>query len=109
MENGKGDLISRAALLKKASRVTETDEGGWERVLRAVPVEEIEAAEAVDAASVVHGQWIEHESSYDGELECAHCHARFDGEIWYMQMDYRGWPKFCPNCGAKMDEEETDD
>lgn len=41
------DLISRSELLAKSIRVTETDEGGWERVLRAVPVEEIEKAEAV--------------------------------------------------------------
>lgn len=42
------DLISRSALLSKAIRVTEADEGGWERTLRAVPVEDIEAAEAVN-------------------------------------------------------------
>lgn len=42
------DLISRSALLSKAIRVTETDEGGWERTLRAVPVEDIEVAEAVN-------------------------------------------------------------
>ena len=41
------DLIGRSELLKKAIRVSEFDEGGWERILRAVPVEEIEAAEAV--------------------------------------------------------------
>lgn len=59
------DLISREALLKKSIRVTETDEGGWERTLRAVPVEEIEKAEAVDAAPVVHGRW-EHIANYGG-------------------------------------------
>ena len=46
------DLISRSALLSKAIRVTETDEGGWERTLRAVPVEDIEAAEAVQSNAI---------------------------------------------------------
>ena len=46
------DLISRSALLSKAIRVTEADEGGWERTLRAVPVEDIEAAEAVQCDTI---------------------------------------------------------
>jgi hypothetical protein len=46
------DLISRSALLEKATNVTKYDEGGWDMDLRAVPVEDIENAQAVDAEKV---------------------------------------------------------
>ena len=46
------DLISRSALLEKATNVTKYDEGGWDMDLRAVPVEDIENAPAVDAEKV---------------------------------------------------------
>lgn len=91
------DLISRSALLKKAVRVSEFDEGGWEVVLRAVSVDDIEAAEAVDAAPVVHGRWI----SFKGATRCSKC-------LNVPLYDYHGrikLSKVCPNCGARMDEE----
>ena len=88
------DLISRSELLKKSIRVTETDEGGWERVLRAVPVEEIEKAEAVDAAPVVHGRWISQDSTYT-KYQCSACKER----------NFDGVGRYCPNCGARMDKE----
>ena len=86
------DLISRSELLGKAIRVTETDEGGWERVLRAVPVEEIEKAEAVEVARViVHARWIDR----DGKTWCTACGR--------SNKAYK--PPFCPHCGARMDKE----
>lgn len=92
------DLISRSELLKKSIRVTETDEGGWERVLRAVPVEEIEKAEAVDAAPVVYAEW----DHWGGdEWQCTNC-----AEFVHTEGSWeRPWQKNCPHCGAKMDEE----
>lgn len=55
---------------------------------------------------VMHARWIEHENDDGAELECTHCHARFDEAIWYIQMKYRGWPKHCPNCGVRMHKEK---
>ena len=46
MEN---DLISRSALLEKATNVTKYDEGGWGMDLKAVSVEDVLKAAAVDA------------------------------------------------------------
>lgn len=95
------DLISREALLKKSIRVSEFDEGGWEVVLRAVPVEEIEAAEAVDAAPVVRCK------------DCKHYHDGICEQIEYIMDGYyrdtfevKRPDDFC-SYGAKMDEEDV--
>ena len=47
------DLISRSVLLEKATNVTKYDEGGWGMDLRAVTVDDVENAPAVDAVEVV--------------------------------------------------------
>lgn len=63
-------------------------------VIRSVP--------AADVAPVVHGRWT------DGEENCPICgKSKFkglDADIW---ADWK--PKFCPNCGAKMDKGDKDD
>lgn len=46
------DLISRSALLEKATNVTKYDEGGWGMDLKAVSVEDVLKAPAVDAETV---------------------------------------------------------
>ena len=59
----------------------------------AVPVEHLKNVSAADVAPVVHSQWIE-----DGDplmLTCGNC--------GYGVMRYNN-TRFCPNCGAKMDE-----
>lgn len=57
---------------------------------------------AVDTTLAVHGKWV------DGEENCPICgKSKFkglDADIW---ADWK--PKFCPNCGAKMDKEDEDD
>ena len=81
------DLISRKALLEKA----------WEAdtqcgYVQVVDVGDIEDAPVVDAAPVVHGEWIElHEENGHEVGTCSHCrHVRI--------VD-----NYCPNCGALMD------
>lgn len=95
------DLISRKALLEKA----------WEAdtqcgYVQVVDVGDIEDAPAVDAAPVVHGEWIGYEtSSYNGNDE-------YGEPRWIPKKFFRcsvcrkGTAvrhNFCPNCGAKMD------
>ncbi len=55
---------------------------------------DIQNVPAADVAPVVHGHW-----EYDSETFniCSACKRRLD--------DMRGY-KYCPVCGAKMDEEE---
>lgn len=67
-----------------------------------------------DVAPVVHGRWIPSESDFDDD------DTLFDGEEWCDwqcsacredicyddPMPMKLLPKYCPNCGAKMDEED---
>nr|DAQ30258.1 MAG TPA: hypothetical protein [Caudoviricetes sp.] len=67
----------------------------------------IEEAPAVDAVPVVHGQWIGEADGYaDGELVydvwiCSKCDYCIDDGTDNPEL----LPNYCPNCGAKMDEE----
>lgn len=57
------------------------------------------------AESVRHGKWIWVSSTYDRtpmerEYECSECHHKT-----ILHGDGLPWEKYCPNCGARMDEE----
>ena len=52
----------------------------------------------VDAVPVVHGHWTTKRSlTHDGEWYCSNC--EYEPTVF---EDY----KYCPNCGAKMDEKK---
>jgi rubrerythrin len=56
---------------------------------------DLDAIPAVDAAPVVHGRWKAILNPF-WDAECSECgYAKKNGWEW----------RFCPNCGAKMDEE----
>ena len=61
----------------------------------------IDEIPVVDVAPVVHGRWIGKPICGNDNCRCSECgswhhiHANLRGEV--MQ-------KYCPNCGAKMDE-----
>ena len=62
----------------------------------------IEVAPTIDAVPAVHAHWVDDRDSIDiafGDCEpdchCSACGKRSDRYF-----------KYCPNCGAKMDEEE---
>lgn len=67
----------------------------------------IVAAPAVDAAPVVHGEWIGESDGYaDGELvydvwNCSKCDYCIDDGTDNPEL----LPNYCPHCGAKMDGE----
>lgn len=52
-----------------------------------------------DVAPVVHAHWI---CLGFGDYECSHCHE-------YITEDFIEGAFFCDNCGAKMDEEVSED
>ena len=56
---------------------------------------------AADVAPVVHGQWMNPKGGFWGVSQCSAC-----GE-WHPTTG--NGPKYCPNCGAKMDGGNDDD
>lgn len=52
---------------------------------------------AADVAPVVHGEWLLKHIGVGHYWECSVCHTN---PCIYVTQD----TKFCPNCGAKMDE-----
>lgn len=93
------DLISRTAAIEAIL--------GSFNVIRA-----IEELPAVDAAPVAHGNWkiMSHGFPPEPCTVCSNCGLDIDYEICkrikadsfsYTSMK----PNYCPNCGAKMDEE----
>ncbi len=60
---------------------------------------------ATDVAPVVHGEWI---PVSDGDMaECSECGENYDvGDGYGMAAFelFRKYYRYCPNCGAKMDE-----
>lgn len=75
--------------------------GGYKaKAIYRVTKEEIDAMPTVDAVPVVHGRWIYHPDwQADGECgyECSECGRG-------VEVDYA----YCPNCGAKMNEEDNE-
>lgn len=77
--------------------------------------------EPEDVQPVVHAHWeyIDNVISYEGEFsayECSHCHKTFLDDLCENNgsemVDARKDFKYCPFCGARMDEkveEKTDD
>ena len=68
---------------------------------------------AVDAVPIVHAHWncIENVHSYEGTFdayECSHCHKSFLDDLCENNgsdyVDAKKDFKYCPFCGAKMDE-----
>lgn len=58
---------------------------------------------STDVAPVVHGRW---ERDEDGDWYCTNCYEVVAICESGKERTYR--KPYCPNCGAKMDEEETD-
>lgn len=50
-------------------------------------------------SSVRHGRWIDDRM----EVVCSACKTHFRDAIDFIQGADGGRPKYCPNCGAKMD------
>lgn len=63
---------------------------------------EEEAAEAWNKRAEPLGRWINENAD---TIECSNCHHVFDDSILLNADEKTFWnyPKYCPNCGAKMD------
>ena len=62
---------------------------------------------AADVAPVRHGEWLKAEDDYCGLniIQCSICHEEWCFEIDddVIDLNYH----YCPNCGAKMDKEQS--
>lgn len=82
-------LIDLDEAEKKAIKVTQYDEGGWDVTLHAVPVEDLRSLPTIEAEPVKRGRWLQPKS---GECFCSECKTNGSPQ----------W-KRCPVCEAKMD------
>lgn len=62
--------------------------------------QEINGIPAADVAPVVHGRWIQVDST---KCRCTHCDI-----IALIALYPHGDKNFCPNCGAMMDGGDSD-
>ena len=80
---------------------------GWNTAIQI-----INEAPAADVAPVVHGHWVYNPNGMDfvlGAWECSICGIKNDNlpcDRKINPYNYIG-SKYCPNCGAKMDEERA--
>ena len=97
------DLISREAALaaidNERNILIEQERLGAEHIVVHHARRLIEDLPAVDAAPVVHAQWVDipYHTQWDQKM-CSAC-----GDYFCCQNSY------CPNCGAKMDGERRDE
>ena len=91
------DAISRKSVLDMAT-IIETDDYSGNEVMEVVDTDDIKALPSVTSAPK-KGKWI-FRGNYDevGILYCSNCKHEIDVSEGYF--------KWCPNCGAKMDEDE---
>ena len=59
---------------------------------------------SMDAVEVVHGRWVDNYTN----IICSVCGAEYSDEIIFMNRNFKYENLcYCPNCGAKMDLEES--
>lgn len=59
---------------------------------------------AADVAPVVHGDWVLLDECSNEGVYCSVCHKKVY-KACYANQKIKS--KFCPNCGARMDKEDT--
>lgn len=94
------DFISRKALLDRYDAEHVGPPGRARELIATAP--------AADVAPMVHGRWICINKRY-GEYECSVCHGVDSNCSDYYGIHAVTEQEFCPNCGAKMDKEETNE
>lgn len=96
-------LIDANALLRKTMKVeTSIEVDGRKRTFSfdkiVVPADEIEKAPTIEAEPVMHGRWVYGVTLNHEWRKCSVC---------LVSQDIFGCFTYCPNCGAKMDGQDT--
>lgn len=92
------DLISRSALLSRfdyfRTHALKESEYAYNTAYY-----EVQTAKALDVAPVVHAKWTE----VGGTYTCSSCGGQYEkyDHMGYWNDEY----KYCPHCGARMDDE----
>lgn len=100
----KNDLISREALIEmlkeKLNRRYNAQFTAGDAIARVL--HRVKKLPAVDAEPVRHGQWLQSVKSWawPHDIVCSMCGAEYN---FYQP------PRYCPDCGAKMDGGQEDD
>ena len=89
---------------KKAGPATKRYTDGWNDAILMVK-SMIHGEKAADVAPVRHGRWIEPSRLYYGakQYECSLCYS---DTFWKKHSITEKYPH-CPNCGAKMNEGDS--
>lgn len=99
------EYIDKANVLKlveKYSPINGCGEGHYSGVADCIG-EEIEDIPPADVAPVIHARWIDNgRGGYGWAFYCSHCG-------WIDGYPFEDRHKYCPNCGAKMDESEDEE
>ena len=90
-------IKQRDASAAKQNYGWEWEYNGWNGAILQIGCEMIE--HPVDAVPVRHGRWVWNDYGGIGNYHCSEC-----GKICICNGDY----DYCPNCGARMDADETD-
>lgn len=99
------EYIDREALITKFKKMELGEHGLVERLFADGVYAVIAAFPSADVAPVVHGRWIKDNDSFQINDYCCY----FDhtcSECGKIISDRYELPNYCPNCGAKMDEQE---
>ena len=88
------DALYNGAMKNEYFQFKESDKTGREAFAYSCAMERLVEAPAVDAAPIVHAQWIEEPGYYHW-----HCSACGFVEGVVSKLFYH----YCPNCGAKID------
>lgn len=90
------ELLKKYPFNKDTSKRKTDFEDGFNSAVDAAVIE-IEDIQAMDAMLVVHGHWIEHPwNPAEWKYTCSRCGGGMDSKRI-----------FCPDCSARMDEEEN--
>lgn len=98
------DLIDRSALKKRY--ITTAQSGGYSGDAMSIVINHLtrllRLIDEAPAVEVKKGEWIDFSTSdfYDPRMRCSHC--------GHVELPKAHW-NYCPNCGAKMEGDKTND
>lgn len=101
-------LIDADELLKQRFDIRIDINKGDNHYASVVYADDIDDCQTVDAEPVRHGKWLITDA-YPHRVYCSECSKTFALTRWEVWEDGSLPRNHCPNCGAKMDKDSTDE